>query len=252
MPYSRLIPVLLLENGGLYKTRKFKSPVYIGDPINTVKIFNELKVDELIILGFMASKKGAAIDFDLLGEIASEAFIPLSYGGGVSSISQIRKLFSVGFEKVVLNTAFLKDPSFVKKAVATFGSQSITIGIDYKIDIFGRRKIYSHAGVDHNYNAVSEAIYDADILNVGEIFLSCVSNDGEMKGIDKAFIVKVHNKLNLPIVGCGGLKNKNEINDLFSSGIEAVAGGSIFVYKGKQRGILISYPEEVQIKRQNR
>lgn len=252
MPYNRLIPVILLKDGGLYKTRKFKNPVYIGDPINTVKIFNELKVDELIILDFMNSKNNSIIDFDLLSEIATEAFMPLSYGGGIASIAQIRKLFSIGFEKVVINTAFLRDLSLIQEAVTTFGSQSITIGIDYTIDFFGRRKIYSHSSVDHNYDSVSEAIADADRLNVGEIFISCVSNDGEMKGIDKEFILSLHRKLNLPIIACGGLKNIDEINDLFLSGIEAVAGGGIFVFKGKQRGILVSYPEEVQIQRQNR
>ncbi len=252
MPYNRLIPVILLTEGGIYKTRKFNKPIYIGDPINTVKLFNELEADELIVLDFMASKNRSYVDFEILSDIASEAFMPLSYGGGITSESQVSKLFKIGYEKVVLNTSFLQNPEFVKTITNKFGSQAITISIDYKKDIFGRRTVFSHAGVRHSYKSLREAIDAALNLNVGEVFVNCVSNDGEMGGIDKDHLIDLHDSLSVPIIGCGGLKDIAEVQELFDAGVEAVAGGALFVFKGKQRGILISYPSSNDLHRYNK
>lgn len=252
MPYSRIIPTILLTDYGVYKTRKFKNPTYIGDPINTVKLFNELEADELIVIDFMASKNNSGINFSVLRDIASEAFMPLSYGGGITDEAQVSELFKIGFEKVVINTAFLKNPSLIKALTNRFGSQSITISIDYKKDLFGRRIVFSHSRIRHKFKNLGEAIDAAVNLDVGEIFINCVPNDGEMVGMDRDYIIQLNNSLNIPVIGCGGLKDVAEIQDLLDSGVDAVAGGAFFVFKGKQRGVLISYPNNDQLCRHNR
>ena len=252
MPYNRLIPTILLSEGGIYKTRKFKKPIYVGDPINTVKLFNELEADELIILDFIVSKHNYEIDFQLLTDIASEAFMPLSYGGGITTETQVARLLKIGFEKVIINTSFLKNPNFISTLVNRFGAQAITISIDYMRDFFGRRVVFSHAGVSHNFKSVKDAVSSAVNIGAGEVFVNCVTNDGELSGMDKDLIIDLNNSLSVPVVGCGGLKDLSEVQELFTAGVDAVAGGAFFVFKGKQRGILISYPNNNQVVRYNR
>jgi cyclase len=240
----RVIPCLLLSNGGLVKTRKFKNGVYVGDPINAIRIFNEKEVDELVLLDIRASLEKRGPNYDLLSEIASECFMPLAYGGGITSIDQIRNLLRLGIEKVILNTSLNRDPNFVREAVAIFGSQAITASIDVRRKLLGRREVMTLAGTEPTGLSPVEAALKAEELGVGEILLTSIDSEGAMHGYDIDLISKVSQSVNIPVIASGGAGKLEDFRTAVLMGrASAVAAGSFFVFHGPHRAVLITYPK---------
>lgn len=241
---NRVIPCLLLSNGGLVKTKKFKNGVYVGDPINAIRIFNEKEVDELVLLDIRASIERRGPNYDLLKEIASECFMPLGYGGGITSIDQIRILLRLGIEKVIINTALNYNPSFVKDAVTTFGSQAITASIDVRRKLFGKREVMTLSGTEATGLDPVEAAVKATELGVGEILLTSIDAEGSMEGYDIDLLTKVSQSVNVPVIASGGAGKLEHFRTAVVEGhASAVSAGSMFVFYGPHRAVLITYPE---------
>jgi cyclase len=244
MAIPRVIPVLLLRNKGLVKTIKFQEHKYIGDPFNAVKIFNEKEVDELTFLDIDASKENREPPYDYLKDIASECFMPLGYGGAVKSIDQIKRLIQSGIEKIIINHQALENPNFVKTATDTFGSSTIVGALDIKKNFFGNYQIYSHVKkATINLDPVKHA-QNLQALGVGELFVNNVDLDGMMKGYDLNIIRKITEAINVPVIACGGAGSVNDIEKVINEAkAAAAAAGSMFVFHGKHRAVLITYPE---------
>ncbi|NLO84947.1 MAG: imidazole glycerol phosphate synthase subunit HisF [Clostridiales bacterium] len=241
----RLIPCLLLSDGNLVKTKKFKDPNYLGDPINAVKIFSEKCVDELCIQDIEASKHGKAPNFELLRAIASEAFMPLSYGGGITTLDQASKLFHIGFEKVILNSAFFDHPTLVTDIAKRFGVQSVAVSIDAKQDLLQRYRCQTHCGLKSTSVTPQDAALAAQDLGAGEILLNCINRDGMMQGYDLKLVQSVASLLDIPLIACGGAKDASDMQQVLSvAGAHAAAAGSMFVYFGPLKAVLIHVPEE--------
>jgi len=247
----RVIPTLLLKNNGLVKTIKFKNPVYIGDPINAVKIFNDKEVDELILLDITATNENREPNYDKIGEIVSEAFMPVGYGGGIKNLEQIEKLFRLGIEKVILNTALQSKPDLVKEASNIFGSQSIVAAIDAKKDLLGKYRIYSYSGTKKEKSDLVSYIKQIKEFGAGEIFINSIDFDGTMNGYDINLIKMVSSNVNLPVVASGGAGSLDDfVSAIKEGGASAVAAGAMFVFQNVHRAVLISYPvyEELEKK----
>lgn len=240
----RIIPVLLLNKGGLYKTIRFQKPNYIGDPINTVKIFNEKEADELLVLDFTASKENRSIDFKKIAEIAGEAFMPLGYGGGIKSFDDAKKVFDAGYEKIVLNTILFSDINLIEKIASVFGSQAVVGSLDVKKKLFGNYKVYSTSGLVNTGNEPIEWTKKLEQMGVGEIILNTIDNDGTWNGYDLALINSVSKSINIPVIACGGAATINDLKSAVSAGASAVAAGSMFVYQRKGMGVLITFPAD--------
>ncbi len=245
----RVIPVLLLSNRGLVKTRKFRKPVYVGDPINAIKIFNEKEVDELVFLDIDASKKGRSPDFKLLEQIASECFMPLGYGGGIKNFEDVKKILSIGIEKVIFNTAAYNSPTLIIQTAKEVGNQSVVVSIDYKKNMIGSPKLFSHSNTKTPSMSIPEYSKYIQDLGAGEIILHCVDRDGEMNGYDLDMIKQITSSLEIPVVACGGAGNINHfIEAVKISHASAVAAGSMFVFHGPLKGVLINYPSQEKLK----
>lgn len=243
----RIIPSLLLQDGGLVKTQKFDKPRYLGDPVNAVKIFNNKGVDELCILDIGISRTGGELDYDLLHDIATEAFMPLSYGGGVHSLEQIRRLFAIGYEKVILNTALVESPELIQEAVAYAGSQSIVASLDVKADLLGRSFCYIRGGQTKTAFSPVQLARRAEELGVGEILLGSINRDGQMKGYDLTLVRSVADTVSIPVIASGGCGSLDDLKAVLEEGhAHAAAAGSFFVYYGKNRAILITAPTEAE------
>lgn len=242
----RVIPCLLITSEhDLVKTTKFSNPRYLGDPINAVKIFNDKGVDELCILDISASKSGNGPDFSYIKDIASEAFMPLSYGGGITNIEQIKKIFQMGYEKVIINTAFYRNPNLITEAAKLAGSQSIVVSIDVKNEIVGRKKCYVCGGTEKTGKDPIEMAKLAECLGAGEILINSISNDGTMKGYDIKLISDVVEAVNIPVIACGGAGKVQDLKKALSDGnAHAVAAGSLFVFYGSEKAVLINVPDE--------
>ncbi len=245
----RLIPILLLQNNGLVKTEKYKNPKYIGDPINTVKIFNEKEVDELVFLDISATIERRKPRFELLYKIASECFMPLGYGGGISTIEDIKTLFSLGIEKVIINHYAIENPDFIKKAAVTFGSQSIVVSIDVKKSIFGKYELYNYiSGKSFKYNPIEFAELVTK-NGAGELIINSVDKEGTMLGYDTKLLEKITVAVSIPVVANGGAGRLEDFREVIhEGGAAAAAAGSFFVYKGKHRAVLINYPKPSEVK----
>jgi cyclase len=227
------------------KTTKFSNPRYLGDPINAVKIFNGKGVDELCILDITATSEHREPDFDYLRDIASEAFMPLSYGGGITNLAQIEKLFFMGYEKVIINSSFINNPELIKEAANMAGSQSIVVSIDVKIDLFGRRSCYINSGKTKVNSEPINLAKKAEDLGAGEILLNSINRDGTMQGYDIKLVRDVVNALSIPVIACGGAKDINDFKEVLNNGgAHAAAAGSLFVYYGEQKAVLITAPDE--------
>ncbi|PKP60581.1 MAG: imidazole glycerol phosphate synthase subunit HisF [Candidatus Altiarchaeales archaeon HGW-Altiarchaeales-1] len=247
---TRVIPVLLLRNRGLVKTVEFKEGKYIGDPINAVKIFNEKEVDELIFLDITASKEQREPNFDLIYDIATECFMPFGYGGGIKTIQHIKKLFSSGAEKAVINSCAIENPSFIKEASDFFGSQSIVVSIDVKKSLTGKYKVYDSSKDKLTDLDPVDFCIKMESLGCGEIFLNSVERDGIMKGYDIELIEKVANAVNIPVIACGGAGKLEDFRDAVKQGnASAVAAGSLFVFYGKHKAVLINYPSQEELEK---
>jgi cyclase len=242
MVRTRVIPVLLLKNQGLVKTVKFKNPTYIGDPINAVRIFNDKEVDELVFLDITATVEQRPPPFDLIAKIASECFMPFCYGGGVCTMQHVTRLVSLGVEKVAFNTIAAKNTDFVREVAAIAGSQSVVVSIDVKRNLFGRYGVYTRNGTTRaGYDPADYARRMQD-AGAGEILLTSIDRDGTMMGYDRELIRRVSAAVTLPVVACGGASQIGDFVAAVDSGAAAAAAGSLFVFTGKHRAVLINFP----------
>lgn len=243
----RVIPTLLVNNGELVKTKQFHNPRYLGDPINAIKIFNEKEVDELAIMDIGASQSNGSIDYNLLGSMASEAFMPLSYGGGIQSIEDMNTIFSLGYEKVIINTAAVKNPNIIRAASERFGSQSIVISIDYKQTFWGCNCYVKDGKEKVKLSPVTWA-KQVEELGAGEIILYNISHDGMKNGYDIPTLSEVAKETTIPVIACGGASQIQDMKDCLDiTGVHAVAAGSMFVFFGKLDAVLINYPTEIEL-----
>lgn len=243
MLQTRVIPVLLVHDKGLYKTTKFKTPKYVGDPINAIKIFNEKEVDELILLDIDASKEDREPDYKMIEKVASECFMPLCYGGGIKNLNQIRKIFSLGVEKVSLNYIALSKSSLIEEAAATFGSQSIVGSVNIKKNLFGKYKLYDHVSKKTLGKPIVKYLRELVDKGVGEIFINDVDNDGMMEGFNVELFKEITAGLTVPTICCGGAGTLKHCHDVITqTNVSAVSAGSMFVFQGKHRAVLITYP----------
>jgi imidazole glycerol-phosphate synthase subunit HisF len=246
---ARVIPCLLLRNGGLVKTVKFKSPRYIGDPINAVRILNDKEVDELVFLDIGATSGGSGPNFELLADIASEAFMPFGYGGGITSIDQVKRLYALGVEKVIINTAAADTPSLVSEAAALAGCSGVVVSMDVRRDWRGKYSVCIKSGErDLKRDPVSYA-KEMERLGAGEILLNAIDRDGTMDGYDLELIRTVSEAVSVPVVASGGAGNLHHFLSAVKEGASAVAAGSMFVFHGKHRAVLITYPEYEELEK---
>ncbi len=238
---KRIIPILLLKDRLLYKTINFQSETYIGDPFVALKIFNEKEVDELVVLDI--NKSSIEPDFDFLNQLASEAFMPLSYGGGINCIDTAEKIFRIGFEKVVINSANINDFSLIESISSRFGNQSVVCCVDYNINFFGKRICTFNNGRNSINTKISDFIKKAIEAGSGEIMLQCINYEGKMEKMDIEFIKEVVKSCPVPVIGTGGASSYQYISDFFKkTNASAIAAGSIFVYHGPHNAVLINYP----------
>ncbi|MEO8680293.1 MAG: AglZ/HisF2 family acetamidino modification protein [Vicinamibacterales bacterium] len=240
---TRVIPCLLLSNGGLVKTVKFQDPKYVGDPINAVRIFNDKEVDEMVFLDIGATAAGSGPNFDLLADIASEAFMPFAYGGGVTTVEHIRRLFFLGVEKVVLNTAAVSNPTLIRDAVSLAGSSSVVVSMDVRRSFLGKYSVCTRSGrLDIKRDPIDYA-REVEQLGAGEIFLTAIDRDGTQSGYDLALIERVAGAVSIPVVASGGAGILEHFKEAVTHGASAVAAGSFFVFHGRHRAVLITYPD---------
>ncbi|MES2628597.1 MAG: AglZ/HisF2 family acetamidino modification protein [Bacteroidota bacterium] len=247
MVRKRIIPVLLLNEGGLYKTVEFKKASYVGDPINTVKIFNEKEVDELVILDFQASKQGRGIDFAKITEIAGEAFMPMAYGGGIKTFEDAKKVIDAGFEKVVLNSILFSEPLLARKIADVYGEQSVIGAMDVKKNLFGKYGVYSHSGTVKTGETPVEWAKKLAELGAGEIVVNSIDKDGTWSGYDEGLIRQVSSAVGVPVIACGGAGSLEDLKKGIQAGASAVAAGSLFIYQKKGMGVLISFPSTLRV-----
>lgn len=242
----RVIPVLLLRGHGLVKTRRFKDPVYVGDPVNAVRIFSEKEVDEIVILDIDASREGREPNYALVAEIAGECFMPMAYGGGVRTLEQVRKLIRSGVEKVVVNSALAESTRLLTEAADVFGSQAIVAGIDVRRALFGGYSVVVKSASVQTRLALDEHAKQVEAAGAGEIFVNSVDRDGMMAGYDLDLIRRVTSAVSVPVVACGGAGTvEHLVEAVRSAGASAVSAGSMFVFHGKHRAVLINYPKEM-------
>jgi cyclase len=243
----RVIPVLLINGRGLYKTRQFKDPKYVGDPINTVKIFNEKEVDEICVLDIAASIEKREPNIPLIREIAGECFMPMAYGGGVRTLEQARAVFNAGVEKIIINTLVHDAPEIVRTIADYAGASSVVISIDFKKKLLHGYEVYICSGKRATGRDPVDFAREMERLGTGEIFLQSIDRDGTMQGYDLELIHRVSGSVNIPIIACGGAGQLSDFASAIKNGASAVAAGSYFVFQGKHRAVLLSYPTPQEI-----
>jgi cyclase len=248
MVRPRVIPCLLLHDGGLVKTVRFKSGKYVGDPINTIKIFNDKRVDELILLDITATRERREPDYALIEEIASECFMPLCYGGAVQTVAQAKRIVSLGVEKIAVNTAAIARPEIVRELAAQLGSQSVVACVDVKKSWSGRYRVYDSA---HERLTDKDPLDHADRLvamGAGEVLVNNVDRDGTQQGYDHELVRRFTARLTIPVIACGGAWTTEHLRTVVKdSGASAAAAGSMFVFQGPHRAVLISYPPYTEL-----
>ena len=242
----RIIPCLLLKGDGLVKTTGFENPRYIGDPINAVRIFNELEADELVFLDINASKENRTISLEVVKKIGEEAFMPFAVGGGIHNIEDAKDLLSAGAEKIILNTSAIENPDLVKEAAEIFGNQSVIVSIDVR-KINGNYEVFIYGGTKETGKKPVEVAKELEKLGAGEILINSIDEDGKMGGYDLELIKKVSEEVKVPVVACGGAGKFEDFKKVVDAGATAVSAGSLFIFAGKGQGVLINYPEQKEI-----
>ena len=244
----RVIPVLLLRNMGLVKSINFDNHRYVGDPINAVKIFNDKKADELIFLDINASVEKRRIPSEFVYKVGDEANMPFAVGGGIKTIKEIREILSLGAEKVILNTVAFEKPDFVREAVDVFGSSTIVVCIDVKKSKFGKENIRIYSGGKNFKNDPVQAAQEFEKLGAGEIIIQSIDKDGTYEGYDLELVNKISKAVTIPVVALGGAGNLCDFQKgVFEGKCSAVAAGSLFVYHGPRRAVLINYPNKEEL-----
>ena len=244
----RVIPVLLLSGNGLVKTRRFADPTYIGDPINAVRIFNELQADELIFLDILASRERRSVSLDFVRRVGEEADMPFSVGGGIPSVADMRAILAAGAEKVVLNSHAAMDPHLVRDAADAFGSSSVVVCMDVEKNVLGRERVRTHGGTRSTRFAPEEYAVLVEANGAGEIIVQSIPRDGTMEGYDLELVGRISRTVTIPVVALGGAGSLEDLRrahrEAHASGL---AAGSLFVFQGPRRGVLINYPERSEV-----
>ncbi len=240
----RLIPTLLLKDNALVKSVKFKNYNYIGDPINAVKIFNELRADELVLLDIDATSQNRRISSEVIKKVGEEANMPFSVGGGISSINDIQEVIACGAEKVILSSFAISNPKFIKEAVDNFGSSTIVLCIDIRKKFFGKSNyVFINNGKQATRYKPIEFAKIAEEMGAGELIIQSISRDGTMVGYDIDLIKTISNAVTIPTVALGGAGKLQDLKNVYENGnASGIAAGSLFVYQGKNKGVLINYP----------
>jgi cyclase len=246
--FPRVIPVLLVSGGYLVKPVRFSGDKYIGDPINAVRIFNEKQVDELVICDIDSTVKGTGVNYTLIEEIASEAFMPVAYGGGVTSAAEAQRITGIGVEKVVLNSAAISRPEAVTEISEALGASSTVVSIDAKKKLTRGWDTYVRRGSKSTGMSPAEAAVRAQQLGAGELLVSSIDRESTATGYDLKLIESVAAVVSVPIIALGGAATFDDLRPALDAGASAVAAGSMFVLNGKHRAVLISYPAPAQIR----
>jgi cyclase len=248
MLYPRIIPCLLVKNKGLVKTVNFTNPKYVGDPINAVRIFNEKEADELIVLDIGATPEKKEPDYKMIEYLAAECRMPLCYGGGITNIDQVLRIIRLGVEKVAMGSAAMKNPDFLAEAARCIGSQSLAVIIDVKKSPEnGKYDVYTHNGRRNTGKCPLAFALQAQELGAGEIIVNSIDKDGHMGGYDLALAEKIHNSIAVPLTVLGGAGSLADIGRLINKfGTIGAAAGSLFVFKGVYRAVLLNYPSRAE------
>jgi imidazole glycerol-phosphate synthase subunit HisF len=244
----RIIPCLLLDGTGLVKTRQFKDPTYVGDPINAIKLFNDKRVDELVFLDIAASRSGRGPNYKLIEQLASECFMPMCYGGGLRSAAQARTVVSLGIEKVSINMAAIEDRSIISTVSQELGASSTIAAVDVRRNWLGNYRVYD--SVRRKTTDIEPISHVVDLVKAGagEVFINNVDSDGMQKGFDISFIRSICNAVDVPVIACGGAGSLDDMRQVIQKGgASAAAAGSLFVFKGPHRAVLINYPSQEKI-----
>jgi len=240
---TRVIPCLLLRNGALVKTIRFRNASYVGDPVNTVRIYNEKEVDELVVLDISATPANKRPQFNLIEEIASECFMPFTYGGGIRNVEDAKTLFSLGVEKLIINTCAVENPKLVSDLAERFGNQSVVVSIDVKKKMFGGYEVYTHGGRTRTGLAPERYAEQITKCGAGELLVTAINNDGVMQGYDLELVKRVTGAIDVPVIASGGAGSLEHFRQAVEiGGASAVAAGSMVVYQGPHRAVLINFP----------
>jgi imidazole glycerol-phosphate synthase subunit HisF len=245
MLQTRIIPCLLLKGDALVKTVNFKRASYVGDPVNTARIFNELEVDELTLLDISATNNNKPPNFKILSELANECFMPLAYGGGIRNFEDAKKIFKIGIEKVIINSYAFENPQFITQLAEYFGNQAIVASIDVKKNMFGKYKVFSNSGTKKQKVDPVLWAQELETLGAGEILLTAIHQEGTWKGFDISIIEKISNAVNIPVIANGGASSIEDIGKAVKQGYaSAVSLGSMVVYQRKGMGVLVNFPNK--------
>ncbi|WP_210643502.1 AglZ/HisF2 family acetamidino modification protein [Pseudomonas sp. Tri1] len=244
----RIIPCLLIQDGGLVKTVKFKDPKYVGDPINAVKIFNEKEADELIVVDIDATANAVEPNYAQIAKLAAECRMPLCYGGGIRTAQQAKRIIALGVEKVAISSAAFENPQLISQIAEEIGRQSVVVVLDHKARLLSKQQeVWTHNGTRNTKRSVIEAAQEFERLGAGEIVLNSIENDGKMKGYDVELAIKLREAVRIPITILGGGGSLEDMRSIVAAcGVVGVAAGSFFVFKGAYRAVLISYPSAQQ------
>jgi cyclase len=243
----RLIPVLLLKDECFVKTLNFKKYNYIGDPCNTVRIFNELEVDEILILTISKNRFEHDLNWKIMKDISTECFIPLGYGGGITSLDQAKKILDIGYEKVVINTSAFNNPKLIEDIANYSGSQSVVVSIDTKKNILGQVKIFNKSVKHFVHHEIVVWAEKFESLGAGEILLTSIDKEGTWKGMDLEIVKSISSKISIPIIAHGGAGNLVHVSEAFKNGASAVGVGSLVVYQKEKMGVLVNFPDKTSL-----
>lgn len=247
---TRVIPCLLLKGDGLVKTTKFRDPVYVGDPINAIRIFNDKEVDELIFLDITASQEGRGPALHTIRSFATECFMPVGYGGGIRTLEDARLVLALGIEKIVINTMALHRPQFVAEVAREFGASAVVVSIDAARKLLGGYEVMGASGTQRTGLKPAEHARRMVELGAGEIVVNAIDRDGTQSGYDVALVRSVADAVSVPVIACGGAGTLTHFTEVVREGhASAVAAGSMFVFHGRHRAVLISYPSRADLER---
>lgn len=242
---NRVIPVLLVDRRRLVKTVQFKNPRYLGDPVNAVRLFNEKEVDEIVILDIGATRAGRPPDFEFIADLASEAFMPMAYGGGLCSYEQVEKVFALGVEKIVMNTSAVENRELVSRAAVAYGNQAVIAAIDVGRRWTGKVEAYVRSGTKGTGTSPEQLARDLESAGAGELLINSIPNDGMMTGYDLDLVRRVSAAASVPVIACGGAGSLNDLREVVvNGGASAAAAGSLFVYQGRHKAVLINFPSQ--------
>lgn len=244
------MPCLLIKDNKLVKTTRFKSPAYVGDPVNAIKIFNEKEVDELIVVDISEDRQSRGPNYDLIRQIANECFMPVCYGGGISHVDHVREIFRLGIEKVALNSILCKDADILKEVSSKFGSQSIVAAVDVRKDLFGTYRPCFASGKKTGHLSLTDLLAEIELKGAGEILVNNISRDGTWQGFDLDLLRIVTQHVNVPVIAMGGAGDIGHIEAAIRmGGVSAVAIGSMAVYQSRGMGVLINFPHKEALER---